>query len=91
MGCLLIASCFCFGLLRSGLLNLGICSFRINLGVFFYGLTDLWLWFVAIVPWVCVGLATCGVGFAFLVCCGDGVWVRVCVVCGFACFSGFMV
>lgn len=31
VGCLLIASCFCFGLLHSGLLNLGICSFRISL------------------------------------------------------------
>lgn len=79
VGYLLIASCFCFGLLHSGLLNLEICSFRISLVFSFtvwltcnFGLLLLFFGFVS--TW-----APCGVGFDF--------WFVV-WRCGFGCGFG---
>lgn len=44
--------------------------------------------FVAIAPWVCVALVTCGVWFCLSVLlCGDVFLGTDLVLCGFGCFS----
>lgn len=83
-GCLLIASCFCFGLLSSGLLKLG---FALSVRDWCFTVWLICAFGLLLCSLVCVDFGGLVCGFWFLVCCVEGVWMGL-VVCGFGCFSG---